>query len=123
MDLKAIAFEKIWTSHEIPHHTHTALLQVLRQQAKATEATAWTVEDLDKALQGEPDRGQGVDRINCSDIRRLPKEGRQAIVDLFNECEVHLMWPWQLLCSVVMGMPKPAKGDRALALLPQLVRT
>eukprot|EP00959_Pyramimonas_sp_CCMP1952_P313250 6556731-Pyramimonas_sp.AAC.1 len=32
------------------------------------------------------------------------------------------MWPWQLLCSLVMLAPKPGKGDRALALLPQLVR-
>ena len=38
--LKTIAFEKIWTSQEIPHHMHTALLQDLRQRAKSTEAAA-----------------------------------------------------------------------------------
>eukprot|EP00959_Pyramimonas_sp_CCMP1952_P233574 4881544-Pyramimonas_sp.AAC.1 len=62
-----------------------------------TQEIAWSLEDLDSALKGGPDRGQGVDRLSCSDLRRLPPEGRQAIVDLLNECERKLMWPWQLL--------------------------
>ena len=52
VELETIAFEKIWTSQDIPHHMHTPLLQDLQQRAKATEAAAWTVEDLDTALQG-----------------------------------------------------------------------
>ena len=57
--------------------------------------------------------------LRCSDIRRLPPEGRQRIVEFFNDCERALAWPWQLLRELVMLMPKPTKGDRALALLPQ----
>ena len=44
------------------------------------------------------------------------------MVDLFNEVERELMWPWQLLCSLVMVTPKPQRGDRALGLLPALFR-
>ena len=62
-----------------------------------------------------------MDVLCCSDIRRLPRAGREAIVGFFNECERQLMWPWQLLCAIVMVTPKPAKGDRALGLLPAVV--
>eukprot|EP00959_Pyramimonas_sp_CCMP1952_P230652 4822186-Pyramimonas_sp.AAC.1 len=57
-----------------------------------------------------------------TDLRRLPTAGKRTLISLLNQCERDLIWPWQLLLSVVMVMPKPNKGDRALALLPQLLR-
>ncbi|CAK0821269.1 unnamed protein product, partial [Prorocentrum cordatum] len=71
------ALSKRWSCSELPHEQRTAILKRLRMQALCTGYSAWTVEDLDAALKGEPDRGQRTDELNCSDIRRLPLEGRQ----------------------------------------------
>ena len=67
---------------EVARSTHRQLLEALRGRAEETEEPNWTLEDLDRALQGEPDKGQGVDRLQRGDLRRLPAEGRHQIVDL-----------------------------------------
>ncbi|CAK0813391.1 unnamed protein product, partial [Prorocentrum cordatum] len=120
--MKAATFSEIWSCGEIPREKHTGTLQELRQQALDTECPHWSVEDPDETLKGEPDRGRGVDVLNRADIRRVPCEGRQATVDQFNACEQQLMRQWQILRSLAMVKPMPAKGGMALALLPQLVR-
>ena len=35
------------------------------------------IDDLDRCFTEEPDKGNGVDVIRCSDIRRLPRAGRR----------------------------------------------
>eukprot|EP00959_Pyramimonas_sp_CCMP1952_P381391 7991714-Pyramimonas_sp.AAC.1 len=76
----------------------------------------WTLEDLDRALQGEPDKGRGADKMVMMDARRLPPAGRQAPVHLYNLCEAQLGSPWQCMLAIVSLRPTQ-KGDRALALL------
>ena len=73
-------------------------------------------------MMGLADKGMGVDRMRNSDARKMPKEGRQMMIDLLNACEHKVAWPWQILLSVVRLEHKET-GDRALALLPWIART
>eukprot|EP00959_Pyramimonas_sp_CCMP1952_P060947 1273142-Pyramimonas_sp.AAC.1 len=81
VDLKAETFKDTWTDPGNPHGRHCQNLGCLRRVARQEDPQAWAISGLDIALKGEPDKGQGVDKVSCSDIRRLPGEGRQAIVD------------------------------------------
>ena len=53
-----------------------------------------TLGQLDGALAGEPVKGKVADALTPVEVRRLPREGRQKLVDLFNTCERCLAWPW-----------------------------
>jgi len=133
LDLKARTFEEIWSSKQEKHDDHVQLLQELREQAQHTTPAQWTVDQFDTAIIGIPDSGKGTDRLSTSDARRLPAKGRNAIVNLLNDVEAEIAWPWQTMQSIVMIQPKPSSnkgpsavadgGDRALALLPWLCRT
>eukprot|EP00959_Pyramimonas_sp_CCMP1952_P248844 5201753-Pyramimonas_sp.AAC.1 len=82
----------------------------------------WTLEDLDRALQGEPDKGRGADKAVMTDARRLPPAGRQALAHLYNLCEAKLGFPWQCMLAITMLQPKQ-KGDRASRVVLQMLRT
>eukprot|EP00959_Pyramimonas_sp_CCMP1952_P301779 6314260-Pyramimonas_sp.AAC.1 len=81
----------------------------------------WALEDLEFSLRNSPGRGKGADALVSSDFRRLPVAGRQALVDIFNQCEAFVSWPWQLQSTIIMLLPK-TEGDRALGLLPRVRR-
>ena len=130
IDAKAKTFKELW--REGHDDADVQLLKDLRQAAKAEEVHTWTLEQMDQAIRGAPDRGKGVDQMCMTDLRRLPTQGRQEFVDMYNNCEKNLAWPWQILEAIVMLEPKgesqpgPSSlstgGDRALALLSWMGR-
>ncbi len=67
-------------------------------------------------------RAFGIDTFGPADYRRLPRAGRQRVVDCMNEIESEACWPWQVLLVLMALLPKPDGGMRTIALLAGLVR-
>eukprot|EP00959_Pyramimonas_sp_CCMP1952_P410200 8596902-Pyramimonas_sp.AAC.1 len=61
---------------------------------------------MDQAIQGAPDKGKGVYQMRMSDLRRLPPQGRTSFVNVCNECEEAIAWPWQVFEAIIMLEPK-----------------
>eukprot|EP00959_Pyramimonas_sp_CCMP1952_P296613 6205020-Pyramimonas_sp.AAC.1 len=58
LDHETTAFTRIWTCGETPHDEHTKYLTALRDKAIEDEGyEPWTLEDLDRSIKGEPDKG------------------------------------------------------------------
>ena len=121
IDAKTSDFKKLWSHPTLTHESYITMISQVREHAMEAPMRTWTLEDFDFSLSNSPDRGKGTDKLVSSDFRRLPCAGRQALVDLFNQCEAHVSWPWQLQSTIIMLQPKP-EGDRALGLLPQICR-
>ena len=81
------------------------------------------LEDLDEALATMNEAtGLGPDRFGPRFIKSLPKEGRQKFVDLLNQCEEQVAWPWQVYITLVCLLAKEVKGERPISLLTMLYR-
>ena len=66
--------------------------------------------------------GKGVDRLAPSDLRQLPAEARQALYDIYDQCEAGWAWPHLWSTMLIHLVTKPAGDDRAIAALPLPVR-
>ena len=64
----------------------------------------------------------GGDCISITDLRNLPEEGFQDKASLFNSIGSALTSPWQLCAVFISLLQKPNGTDRAMVLVPQLVR-
>ena len=73
-------------------------VQEVRARAKADQDLLQIeLKDLDEALATMNEAtGLGADRCGPRFIKSLPKDGRQKSVDLLNECEKQVAWPWQV---------------------------
>eukprot|EP00959_Pyramimonas_sp_CCMP1952_P349495 7322975-Pyramimonas_sp.AAC.1 len=116
IDAKATQFAQLWHTDTTSDDQIISLVRELKGSAVEEDMPVWTLEDLDRALQGEPDKCRGADKMVMTDARRLPPAGRQALVHLYNRCEAKLGFPRQRMLAIIMLQPKQ-KGDRALALL------
>ena len=83
-------------------------IQEVRQRAKANQdMPKIMLEDLDEALATMNEAtGLGADRFGPRFIKSLPKEGRQKFVDLLNQCEELVAWPWQYTSHWCVCLPK-----------------
>ena len=99
-------------------------IQEVRQCAKANQdLPKITLGDLDEALATMNEAtGLGADRFGPRFIKSLPKEGRQKFVDLLNQCEEQVAWPWQVYITLVCLLAKEVKGERPISLLTMLYR-
>ena len=99
-------------------------IQEVRQCAKANQdLPKIMLEDLDEALATMNEAtGLGADRFGPRFIKSLPKEGRQKFVDLLNQCEEQVAWPWQVYITLVCLLAKEVKGERPISLLTMLYR-
>ena len=86
MGLKAKDFEAMWKDNR-SHLEAIEVLSELREKAKEQPTPSWSLEALDAAVQGAPNKGKGTDQMNMDDIRRLPPAGREAFVTMYNSCE------------------------------------
>ena len=84
VDAKAKTWIGKWTSGQLEYPI--ALGEALRRidaAAQHEELPPLELSDLDRALQSfSPKTGRGADCLGPLDIRRLPKCGRQCILDL-----------------------------------------
>ena len=127
VDMMALRF-KTWVAkwqkaQDSAQDTVTAI-QDVRAYAKANQDLP-TIElkDLDEALATMNEAtGLGADRFALRSIKSLPEDGRQKIVDLLNECEEQIAWPWQAYITLVCLLAKEVKGERPSSLLTMLYR-
>ena len=99
-------------------------IQEVRACAKADqELPKIELKDLDEALATMNEAtGLGADRFGPRFIQSLPKDGRQKLVDLLNQCEEQVAWPWQVYVTLVCLLAKEVKGERPIPLLTMLYR-
>ncbi|CAK0837143.1 unnamed protein product [Prorocentrum cordatum] len=76
-------------------------------------------EALDKIGQRGDGHG-GKPSANYLDVRRLPQEVKQEMVDIANVCDTAGCWPRNWIAVLAATVPKLAGGDRVLDLLPLL---
>ena len=127
VDMMAFRF-KTWVAkwqkaQDSTQDTVTAI-QDVRAYAKANQdLPKIELKDLDEALATMNEAtGLGADRFGPRFIKSLPKDGRQMFVDLLNECEEQVAWPWQVYITLVCLLAKEVKGERSISLLTMLYR-
>ena len=105
---------------------HTELFRRIRASldvADPSELPRLTLDDLDQTLTTYPRYvGQGVDCLGPCDLRALPVLGKLQALEFLHECEAESAWPWQLLGVPIVLKPKDSGGDRALGLIPYVLR-
>ena len=89
-------------------------IQEVRERAKANQVLPKIVlKDLGEALATMNEAtGLGADRFGPRFIKSLPKDGGQKSVDLLNQCEEQVAWPWQVYITLVCLLAKEVKGER-----------
>ena len=81
------------------------------------------LKDLDEALATMNEATLlGADRFGPRFIKSLPKDGGQKLVDLLNQCEEQVAWPWQVFVTLVCLLAKEVNGERPISLLTMLYR-
>ena len=82
------------------------------------------MERLDEVPPSQPNtKGRGADNLGPIDIKRLPRKGKEHLLDILHQCELLVAWPWQWLQNLVMLLRMPALGnDRAVGLVVWIVR-
>ena len=119
---KRRAWAKRWC-HDGTHQVELLReLHNFRLEAMEVPREPLLVQDLVEPLRNEPGRkARGLVQLAPQDVARLPLVGKQALVDLLNECEANAAWPWQFLAVAVALIPKNG-GDRGLGILPWITR-
>ena len=76
MDIKTKPWARLWkegdSNREKEYHEFMSMVGRLAEEEEARQAI--TVDSLKKAMQGEPCKAMGVDRVGPNDIRSLPEE-------------------------------------------------
>ena len=83
------------------------------------------VEDLDTAIKKfRDDTGHGVDALGPTNLSRLPTPAKRELLGTLHAAEEAWTWPWQMLANIIYlkRKPPPSAEDRALALIPFIVR-
>ena len=98
--------------------------QEVRARAKANQdLLKIELKDLDEAPATMNEAtGLGADRFGPRFIKSLPEDGRQKFVDLLNECEEQVAWPWPVYFTWVCLLAKEVKGERPMSLFTMLHR-
>ena len=82
-----------------------------------------TIEDVKKGARLIPRNTTiGIDHWETAELRALDEDSAQAIADLLNEVEKHMVWPKQSLSNLIVLMGKNNGGVRPIALMPMLYR-
>ena len=101
-----------------------AAIQDVRAYAKAKQdLPKIELKDLDEALATMNDNRVGSRPIWARFTKSLPKDGSQMFVDLLNECEEQIAWPWQVYITLVRLLAKEVKGERPTSLLTMLLES
>ena len=92
-------------------------IQEVRRCAKAIQDMPMIVlRDLDEALATMNEAtGLGADHFGPRFIKSLPKDGRQKFVDLLNQCEEQVAWPWQVYVTLVCLLAKERRETHLIA--------
>ena len=127
VDMMASRF-KTWVTkwqktQDTTQDTVMAIQEVWKCAKANQDLTKILLKDLDEALATMNEAtGLGADRFNPRFIKSLPKDGRQKFVELPNQCEEHVAWPWQVHVTLVCLLAKEVKGERPISLLTMLYR-
>ena len=64
----------------------------------------------------------GCDNIAPYDLRSMPVEAAEELLELLNQCEDQLCVPLQVLCYFMCAIPKATGGERVIALMAMVMR-
>eukprot|EP00972_Heterocapsa_arctica_P070006 10341554-Heterocapsa_arctica.AAC.1 len=64
----------------------------------------------------------GSDHVSPYDLKSMPVEAAEEFADLLNQCEAKVSLPLQTLCHHMCTLPKPAGGERVIALVAMVLR-
>ncbi|CAK0808313.1 unnamed protein product [Prorocentrum cordatum] len=122
MDAKGAVWSKKWKSN----FSTQAMLQRLEQSRKAAMEEDWapiTTESLNVAIDTmAKSKTKGVEQMGALASKWLPPEAREELRIIIEEVERTGTWPWQLMVTLVSLLRKDAGGDRAIGLLPEVVK-
>lgn len=116
VDVKAGPWRQLWKvkgGQEERARRYGMLLRKAEAQAEPEqeEKEPLTVACLKQATQGEPKKAKGTDGMGPADVRNLPEEGCEVLVDLSRSIEKAMQWPWQLLHNIMTLLPKTDGGS------------
>ncbi|CAK0856487.1 unnamed protein product, partial [Prorocentrum cordatum] len=122
MDAKGAVWSKKWKSN----FSTQAILQRLEQSRKVATEEDWapiTIESLNVAIDTmAKSKAKGVEQMGALAFKWLPPEAREELRIIIEEVERTGTWPWQLMVTLVSLLRKDAGGDRAIGLLPEVVK-
>lgn len=81
-----------------------------------------TVAQLDAVLASWGKTGLGLDHWDPRELKGLPKEGKQELVDMLSRIETLQVWPIQSMSAIIALLGKPQGGERPITLLVMLYR-
>eukprot|EP00959_Pyramimonas_sp_CCMP1952_P050003 1045234-Pyramimonas_sp.AAC.1 len=88
-------WETAWSSKRFDKQKVMDAFAKARQKALDTDLKPISVDQTRHILQRIPPKGCAALSIN--DLRRLPDQAIQALVDTYHEVERCVSWPWQLM--------------------------
>ena len=122
MEARSRVWKEKWTA-VFSFEDFCSLFAEVRKRAARSPLEKLTVERLDMVGFTQPNsKGRGIDAFGPADYKALPNGAKSELCDIFTEAEQRIQWPWQLLANMVFLTVKPNGKDRALGLLPWLVR-
>ena len=75
-----------------------ALFKQIQQRAFQVELDPLSITQVREVIQiNSPKKAKGCEALGIDDLRRLPDEGIQQLIDFCHEVERCVSWPWQLM--------------------------
>ena len=111
-------WEQYWCRDKTRVGITVQRMEELKEMARQERLEPITLEGLDEALYSFKDgTAKGLDGTGPRLWKRLPAVRRMKMVELLNNVERELTWPWQLMGQLVVLLGKPTGGERPTALL------
>ena len=110
----------LWSKHQEQfEELNDAILNVIRLARFGDELPEVTPADLVRAIKSiKKDTALGPDHLSPKELRRLPKEGIEA---LHRQMEEGICVPEVFKQALVALLGKPGGGERPIALMPMLI--
>eukprot|EP00959_Pyramimonas_sp_CCMP1952_P105424 2203987-Pyramimonas_sp.AAC.1 len=123
MTTKRDWWEQAWSSKRFDKQKVMDAFAKARQKALDTDLKPISIDHIRHILQrASPKKAKGCEALSIDDLRRLPDQGIQALIDIYHEVEICVSWLWQLMVVFISLLPKSADDDRAIGVASLLVR-
>ncbi|CAK0841289.1 unnamed protein product, partial [Prorocentrum cordatum] len=123
MKLRKDRWDAVWSSPTFDEAKLRDWLVKTASRASEEELEAHGVLSTRQALQSiSAKKAMGVDAPRSSDTSRPPDEAIRDLADMLTQIETALVWPRQVLATILALLPKSRGGDRAIGLLPLLIK-